>query len=245
MLQGDNLPLGVSEREIYEELSVLVEPGDVLLFYSDGLTETRNDDGELFGIERLADCVQRHGRLEPRELIERIHRAAVAFSNAERFGDDLTCVAVKIEERVLPLVRAEIELSSDLKELARARAFVRKFCSAMSDPAVDEDTIDQLELAVTEAASNVMRHAYAGRTDRRMQLAAEAFADRIVLRLHHLGQSFDPDAVRPPAFDGSQEGGFGMYIMRQSVDEVRYHRDERGRNCISMVKNRGRSEEKP
>ena len=66
MLQGENLPLGVSEREIYEQIRVPLHPGDVLLFYSDGLTETRNSAGELFGIERLAECVRIHGRLDPK-----------------------------------------------------------------------------------------------------------------------------------------------------------------------------------
>ncbi len=134
-------------------------------------------------------------------------------------------------------MRAEIEISSDLEELARARAFVREVCTSLANPPADE-IIDQLELATTEAASNVMRHAYGGRTDRRIQLEAEAFDDRIVVRLHHLGQSFDPAAVRPPVFDGTQDGGFGMYIISQSMDEVRYHRDERGRHCISMIKKR-------
>ena len=105
-------------------MSVRVEPGDVFLFYSDGLTEARNAEGELFGIERLSDCVRQHGHLEPRELIEQIRLEAVAFSRSERFGDDLTCVAVRIEERRLPLVRAEIEISSDL-EGAGARARLR------------------------------------------------------------------------------------------------------------------------
>jgi phosphoserine phosphatase RsbU/P len=237
LLQGENLPLGVSEREIFEQISVPVEPGDVLLFYSDGLTETRNAAGELFGIERLAECVRRFGRLEPRDLIERIRLEAVAFGSSERFGDDLTCVAVRIEERRLPQARAELEIASDLSELAQARKFVRDVCGRLAEP-VDEDTVNQLELAMTEAASNVMRHAYGGRTDRRIQLAADVYQDRIVLRLHHLGQSFDPAAVRPPKFDGSEEGGFGMYIITQTVDEVRYHRDERGRNCISMIKKR-------
>ena len=239
LLQGENLPLGVSESEIFEQLSVAVEPGDVLLFYSDGLTETRDAEGELFGVERLSDCLRRYGRLEPRELIERIRLEAVAFASSERFGDDLTLVAVRIEERLLPLVRDGIELASDLKELSRARAFVRDVCSRIEDPPAAE-TIDQLELAVTEAASNIMRHAYAGRSDRPIDLVAEAYDDRIVLRLHHLGQSFDPASVRPPVFDGSQEGGFGMYIIGQVVDEVRYHRDERGRHCIAMIKKRAR-----
>ena len=238
MLQGMNLPLGVRENEIYDQVRVSLEPGDVLLFYSDGLTETRNSDGELFGIERLADCLTTYGQLEPEALIDQIRQAAVAFSNSETFGDDLTCVAVRIEERELPLARAEMEISSDLNELARARAFVRDVCQRLPAPAFDEEAVAQLELAMTEAASNVMRHAYNGRTDQRIQLDAEVFHDRIVLRLHHLGETFDPDAVNAPTFDGTQEGGFGMFIIERSVDEVRYHRDERGRNCISMVKNR-------
>ena len=237
LLQGENLPLGVSESEIFEQMSVRVEPGDVFLFYSDGLTEARNAEGELFGIERLSECVRQHGHLEPRDLIEQIRLEAVAFSRSERFGDDLTCVAVQIEERRLPIARAEIEISSDLKELARARAFVREVCTSLADPPAEE-IIDALQLATTEAASNVMRHAYGGRTDRKIQLAVEAFDDRIVVRLHHLGQSFDPASVRPPVFDGTQEGGFGMYIISESMDEVRYHRDERGRHCISMIKKR-------
>lgn len=83
-----------------------------------------------------------------------------------------------------------------------------------------------------------MKHAYKGRTDQSIQIGAEAFADRVVLRLHHLGESFDPDTAPPPAFNGSRESGFGLYLIDQAVDEVRYLRDQRGRNCICLVKNR-------
>ena len=58
----------------------------------------------------------------------------------------------------------------------------------------------------------------------------------VSIRLHHLGDPFDPSTVPPPALDGSQESGFGIYLITQSVDEVRYYRDERGRNCIALVK---------
>jgi phosphoserine phosphatase RsbU/P len=238
LLQGENLPLGVSEREIYVQNRVPLDPGDVLLFYSDGLTETRNSAGELFGIERLAECVRAHGRLEPEALINQIREAAVAFSNSDTFGDDLTCVAVRIDERELPLARAALEISSDLNELKRARAFVRDVCQTIPDPPLGEEAVCQLELAITEAASNVMRHAYHGRTDQQIQLDVEIFPSRLVFQLHHLGETFDPGAVKTPAFDGTQDGGFGMYIIARSVDEVRYDRDERGRNRISLVKNR-------
>ena len=162
----------------------------------------------------------------------------VAFSNSETFADDLTCVVVKIEERELPLARAETEILSDLRELTRARTFVREFCRSVPGGALPEDSTAEIELAANEALSNIMKHAYKGRTDQRIQIGAEAFADRVVFRLHHLGEPFDPGAVPPPAFNSSQESGFGMYIIAQSVDEVRYSRDERGKNCICLVKKR-------
>ena len=81
-----------------------------------------------------------------------------------------------------------------------------------------------------------MKHAYHGRADQRIQLEADAFPGRVSIRLHHLGDSFDPAAVSPPALDGSRESGFGIYLITKSVDEVRYSRDERGRNCIALVK---------
>jgi len=228
MVHGDNLPLGIREGEIFNQISVPFESGDLLLFYSDGVTEARNFAGELFGVDR-------NGKLEPEALVEAIRKATVTFSGSGRLIDDLTCVALKIQEPPLALARAEIEIRSDLKELSRAREFVRTFCRHLPSP-VNDDCVGAVELAVNEAASNIMKHAYHGRTDQWIRLEAEAFPNQISFRLHHLGDPFDPSAVSPPALDGSQESGFGMYLIIQSVDEVRYYRDERGRNCVALVK---------
>jgi serine/threonine-protein kinase RsbW len=102
---------------------------------------------------------------------------------------------------------------------------------------LDEDAVGALELAVNEAASNIMKHAYHGRTDQSIHLEAEAHRKYVSVRLHHLGDPFDPSRARPPALDGSRESGFGAYIITQCVDEVRYYRDERGRNCVALKKN--------
>jgi sigma-B regulation protein RsbU (phosphoserine phosphatase) len=235
MVHGDNLPLGIREGEIFNQISVPFKSGDLLLFYSDGVTEARNLAGELFGVDRLLSCVKTNSNLEPEALVEAIRKATVTFSESARLIDDLTCVALKIEEPQLALARTEIEIRSDLKELSRAREFVRAFCRHLRSP-VNEDSIGALELAVNEAASNIMKHAYHGRTDQWIHLEAEAFPNQISFQLHHLGDPFDPSTVSPPALDGSQESGFGIYLITQSVDEVRYYRDERGRNCVALVK---------
>lgn len=236
MLRGDNLPLGIREGEIYNQISAPFESGDILLFYSDGVTETRNAAGELFGTDRLLDCVARNARLTPEDLVEAIRAATVAFSESGRLTDDLTCVAIRVEDIKPPLASAELAIRSDLKELGRVREFVRGFCADTPVSPLSEDGIGALVLAVNEAASNIMKHAYHGRADQWIEVQAEAFPTRVSIRLHHLGDPFDPSAVSPPALDGSQESGFGVYLIAHSIDEVRYYRDERGRNCVALVK---------
>jgi len=237
-LQGSHVPLGVSEGEIYEQIKESFEPEDVFVFYSDGITEAQNGSGEFFGISRLAECVRLNSRLDAWQLITKIRMAVVAFSDSETFADDLTCVVVKIEERKLPLARQEIEISSDLRELARARDLVHQFCSAIPGAALPVESAEELDLAVNEALSNIMRHAYRNRPDQKIEVGAEAFADRVFVRLHHLGEPFDPAAAPPPDFSGSRDNGFGVYMIAKLVDEVRYLRDARGRNCICLVKKR-------
>ena len=81
-----------------------------------------------------------------------------------------------------------------------------------------------------------MKHAYHGRADQWIHLEAEVFADKVSIRLHHLGDPFDPADGRPASARRLAVSGFGVYLITQSVDEVRYYRDERGRNCIALVK---------
>ena len=236
MLHGDNLPLGIREGEIYDQIAVPFETGDTFLIYSDGVTEAANSAGELFGADRLLECVRRNRELEPDGLVEAIRTAVFTFTASERVTDDLTCVAIRTGEPARPLVHTELDIHSDLKELSRAREFVRGFCCNLPGAPFDEDSVAELVLAVHEAASNVMKHAYHGRADQRIHLEAEAFPGHVAVRLHHLGDPFDPASAPPPPLDGSRESGFGVYLIARSADEVRYYRDERGRNCIALVK---------
>ncbi|MGE3538389.1 MAG: SpoIIE family protein phosphatase [Candidatus Tectimicrobiota bacterium] len=240
LLQGDNMPLGFSEHERYQQVTFPLAAGDMLVFYSDGVTEARNAAGEFFGVERLMEVLHTQYGLEPEQLIDAVKRAVTAFTGTEAYADDFTCVIVTLDDTrwVLPMAQAHYDVTSRVLELAPMRAFVRTFCQELPVGVLDDESIGQLELAVTEAASNIMRHAYQGRTDQPIQMVADAFPDRIVIRLWHRGASFDPKAVLPPAFDGSRDHGFGVYIMTHSVDEVHYVQDEEGEKCTCLVKRR-------
>jgi sigma-B regulation protein RsbU (phosphoserine phosphatase) len=237
VVSGDNLPLGVRDGEIFDQVTAHFEPGDLFLFYSDGLTEIRNEAGELYGPERLLRCMRINRALEPDALVEAIRDAATAFGGDTPLADDLTCVVVKVTETPRPLVHVELEITSDIRNLRQARAFVRD-CCRLAPQGFQDDDIAALELAVNEAASNIMKHAHRGRPDQRIYLDGDMYPDRVSIQLHYVGDPFTPSSAPRPALDGSRESGFGMYLMSRSVDEIRYFRDDRGRNCIALVKRR-------
>jgi serine/threonine-protein kinase RsbW len=138
------------------------------------------------------------------------------------------------------MTHAELEVLSEPTQLGPIRAFVRAFCHEVSGRALDEESVDELELAANEAASNIIRHAHRDRAGERLKIEADGYPNHVAVRFWYGGDSFDPSRVRPPAFDGSREGGFGVYFIAQCVDEIRYSQDSEGTNCIALIKNRSR-----
>jgi serine phosphatase RsbU (regulator of sigma subunit) len=71
-LDAEGLILGVKRNVVFEEKQVDLQPGDVLLLYTDGITEAENGEGEFFGEERLCSVVQELRQLPPAGLIEEL-----------------------------------------------------------------------------------------------------------------------------------------------------------------------------
>jgi sigma-B regulation protein RsbU (phosphoserine phosphatase) len=238
LLEGVNMPIGFPEKEAFTQMSVPFKPGDRFVFYSDGLTEAKNAQAEMYGEQRLVDFVQQHAGADLQDLIQDIWQDVVGFSQSEIFGDDFTCIGVRIMNTDAPAAvhspEENLEIKSDLNELARVREFTRNFCDRVPAELLDRSRIDLIELAVNEAVVNIIEHAYRNAPDKPVRIEARLSPDRIEFRLYDWGRSFDPTAVPPPAFDGSKDHGFGIYIIDQAVDEVEYTREENGRNCATM-----------
>ncbi|HLT26529.1 MAG TPA: PP2C family protein-serine/threonine phosphatase, partial [Zeimonas sp.] len=81
-----------------EEHTLPLSPGDVVMLFTDGISEAMNDAGELFGEARLARLMEDHGHLDVGELRERIVRDIEAFAGAADQHDDLTMILIRIEE---------------------------------------------------------------------------------------------------------------------------------------------------
>ena len=88
ILHGRQSAAWSPEGEILNQLTVSFEAGGLFLFYSDGITEMRNPDGELFSADRLSECVRMNRELEPPSARGCHPHAAVAFAQSDRLSDD-------------------------------------------------------------------------------------------------------------------------------------------------------------
>lgn len=92
---GLGLTAGPAFEANLETETIEFAPGDVMVLYSDGVTEDMNPEGELFGEERLAEVVRRHAREGPRRLAGAIMEEARAFRREAELHDDWTLLAVQ------------------------------------------------------------------------------------------------------------------------------------------------------
>ncbi len=86
--------IGVTEELPFEEHITHLDPGDLLLLYTDGVTEAMNAKHELFGIERLQE-ISRCVHLPPQHLLRCVETHLIAHSGRNSFSDDVTMLAIK------------------------------------------------------------------------------------------------------------------------------------------------------
>lgn len=123
-------------------------------------------------------------------------------------------------------------------------ANVAEVCQTCADmirnAGLDEDTAFHIEMAVDEACTNIIHHAYGGEGAGEIELACRIENDQVIVTLHDHGKPFNPDAVPPPKMAETIEevaiGGLGLYLMRKLMDEVHFEFDPREGNTLTMIK---------
>ena len=97
-LNADGRLLGMHRDVEFAELRVPLREGDVVAFYTDGATDVRSRDGELFGAARLGRTIAAHRDRDPEAIVAAVVDALRRFAGTERFDDDVTIVVMKVPE---------------------------------------------------------------------------------------------------------------------------------------------------
>ena len=91
------LPIALFPDHGYREVSVDLEPGDLLFFYTDGLVEAENDAGEMFGAERLQSVLRTAGAQGVESVLQHVEEAVRQFRGRTEALDDATLMALRLQ----------------------------------------------------------------------------------------------------------------------------------------------------
>jgi len=96
-IELSGFPLGIFEEVNYDEWSVTLEAGDILVFHSDGIAETTNNEGQFFGTTRLRKLIEEHHDLPAAEVADLVLREVDWFTQSAPLSDDRTLVVLKVK----------------------------------------------------------------------------------------------------------------------------------------------------
>ena len=132
--------------------------------------------------------------------------------------------------------RFQLTINSDMANLEQVSDFVLEMARQLQ---LAEQTTDHVQMAVDEAVTNVMEHAYGGRTDGRIDIKVHATERVLQIEIRDQGEPFDPNTIQEPNIHTPLSeraiGGLGVFFMRKLMDEVEFARDRRG-NLTRMTK---------
>jgi serine/threonine-protein kinase RsbW len=126
--------------------------------------------------------------------------------------------------------------AAELEVLPVFRDFIQR---AGAEAGLSVDVCDDLKLAVDEACTNIIAHGYAGMDPGSIILDLRLAPDCVEVRLTDFGHAFEPSEAPAPdvsaALDDRPMGGFGLFFIYSTMDQVDYQTNEDG-NCLTLTR---------
>jgi len=132
-----------------------------------------------------------------------------------------------------------LSVPGQFEQLMQIAEFVTQ---AAREAGLTDDDVFHVEMAVDEACSNIIEHAYADRSGDIDLICTSSKPGAFEITIHDSGRSFNPNGVAAPPLDvpadvdDLNEGGLGLYFMRKLMDEVRFEMVAGQGNTLTMTK---------
>ncbi|HVM35787.1 MAG TPA: SpoIIE family protein phosphatase [Actinomycetota bacterium] len=216
-LEEGGIPLGVEDDADYKVGRVELRPGDMLVLYTDGVTEASRR-GKPFGRGRFMDIIRDYGIGTPGELSQAIRRSVDSWVGGESMRDDLAILICQVApDEALEEPTRELVLPNETARLRDIRGFVVSF---LADARVPVEVATEIQLAAGEAAGNAARHGRKGDGWSEVRVRCRYAEGKVTVIVADDGPGFDPGAVGEGLPDKFASGGRGLFLMRQLMENV-------------------------
>jgi len=229
--------LGALEGVTYGESVARLAPDDLLLLFTDGVTEALDARDQLFSEARLQE-VFRTGQFESAEhMATTVVSAVDAFAGSREQSDDITVMGLRFvgaepsrAERHFPF-----RIANRIEALAETMPEIETLVERCGGGQVAQR---RFAVAFDELVSNIIKYAYPDGQERFIECELACVDGAIMATITDEGDAFNPlDLAEPDtslALEEREIGGLGVHIVRRMFDEMRYERRE-GRNVTTIV----------
>ncbi len=228
-LDEGGIAMGVEDDAEYKAGHIELEPGDMLVLYTDGVTEAPRDS-RPFGQGRFMDLVQLYGVGTPGELVQALRRGVDAWVGEGDLRDDLALLVLQVvPDSTLEEPEREIVLPNESARLGEIRRFVTGFLADIRGPVeISQDVL----LAVGEAAANAARHGRRQEGRSEVRVGVKLDGTDVVVTIADDGSGFDMNEVNARERDRFAAGGRGLFLMRELMDSVTFETSGQGTKVV-------------
>ncbi|MEO8825058.1 MAG: SpoIIE family protein phosphatase [Chthoniobacterales bacterium] len=226
---ASGMPLGILSESAYAQTEISLEHGDYLVLYTDGLSESRPAQSEEYLGDHLIEKTK--GRWKSsQEIVDTLVTEEKTHRQGGPQRDDLT-ILVGGHRKIVRQKR--MKFTSDPDQLGDIRLMVRNFIEETGIPEMERELII---LAVDEACTNVIRHAYESQPGLPIDLEMTEDSNRLIIRLRDRGKSCDPKTIRSRGLEEIRPGGVGVHIIKKAFDTVEYIPHTKGMELLLIKK---------
>jgi sigma-B regulation protein RsbU (phosphoserine phosphatase) len=208
---ADGPPLGIMPDLAYTEQRIALGSGALYLF-SDGVTDARDDEQNRIGSFGLRELIVRHMKLAPEPRL----RALIGDLKHLDLVDDTTVLLLQEPRGDTAQVLLELQFPAQPEQMRAVRARLR---AALDEQGVGPELRDRLVLAVDEACTNVIRHAYRGEAGKSIVLVVKRERDVLVFELRDSAPCVDPERITTRSLSDCRPGGLGVPFIRMLMDD--------------------------
>jgi serine/threonine-protein kinase RsbW len=128
-----------------------------------------------------------------------------------------------------------LRFPAKMRYLHLATNLCRELCAKVPKKRKVKDFVADMELCISEACTNAIRHSEGLEQEAYTSVHFHLFIDRVVIQIGDEGEGFVLEDVPAPDLNTHPERGYGLYIIKSIMDEVRYVRADKG-NYLEMIK---------
>lgn len=223
------------EDTTYRQGRLKLNKGDMLLLYTDGVTEANDLQQNMYGEERLKKSVEEAGNMSPKEILTVLWNALEDFCSGAPQFDDITMLAVAWRG-------GGVEEKTGVPVMENMQEFIEFVESVLEENNVSAKTAIKIHVTVDEIFSNICY--YSGATEVKLGISINdkeedgtIIGQEVILYFEDDGIPYDP--LKKPDPDVTQilsrrkEGGLGIYMVKKRMDKVEYeYVNERNRLTV-------------